>query len=111
MLSDIQIARKYINKENSARNSGIKFTLSLTSFRNLMRAKKCYYTGVELTYGIGAGEKQSTDITVDRVDNQLGYVKGNVVACSHAANQLKSVWENPKNHLTVKQIKKMAGKL
>ena len=28
---------------------------------------------------------------VDRIDNTKGYVKGNVVACTHIANQLKEM--------------------
>jgi hypothetical protein len=37
--------------------------------------------------------------TIDRIDNNKGYVKGNVVSCSRKANQLKNlVFESGFSH-------------
>ena len=89
---DIYCARMYLKKIDSCRNRGIPFKLNLTSFKNLMRAKKCYYTGVKLVRGANH-EHHECYLTIDRIDSNLPYQKGNVVACSLRANQLKSMVE------------------
>lgn len=95
-MNDIELATKFIRKHQSSISRNIVFDLSFTSFKNLMRAKKCYYTGVTLTTATGPSQKE-TDRTIDRIDPSKGYVKGNVVACCYKANQIKSTLEhNPK---------------
>ena len=64
---------------------GIEFDMTLTSIRNLYRAKKCFYTGEIMSLG---GNNHNS-LTFDRVDNTKGYVKGNVVACVKWFNELK----------------------
>ena len=91
---DYEIADKFINLTNSAKSRNKEFNLTLTSVRNLLKSKKCYYTGVELTRG------KHGNLSIDRVDNDKGYVKGNVVACDTTFNKLK-------DDLTVDQIKAM----
>lgn len=81
MISDYEIACKYKNKHQNALKAGIEFNLSLMTVYNLCRSKRCHFTGVKLT---------AENFTFDRVDNQKGYVPGNVVACCHNFNQLKS---------------------
>lgn len=88
--SDLELARKFLAKADNARCRGIPFTLTLTGFRNLMRAKRCYYTGLEL---VDAKEQVPLQRTIDRIDHTKPYEKGNVVACSHAFNQLKNELE------------------
>lgn len=88
-MNDLTLAKKYVQKAQSSADRGIEFSLSLTSYRNLMRAKKCYYTDVPLTDGVGPNRR-----TIDRIDCKKGYVKGNVVACSHRINRLKNSWES-----------------
>ena len=94
--NDVEFAQrvltKYKNKVQNAKERGIEFSLSLTSFINLMKAKKCQYSGVTLTEP-EFGNPSPTDRTIDRIDPNKGYVKGNVVVCCHAANQLKSFCE------------------
>ena len=48
----------------------------------------CFYTGIELQYVQGQGTKDAT-ASVDRIDNSVGYVPGNVVLCSYKANSVK----------------------
>ena len=100
-MIDLDVARKYCAKAQHAKDSNKEFSLSLVSFRNMMRAKRCFFTGLPLSADV---------ITVDRVNNQLGYVKGNVVACHRDANQLKSIIENPINSLTIKNVKRLLDK-
>lgn len=88
-MDDVQLARKYLNKVQNAQQRGIPFKLTFTAYKNLMRAKKCFYTGVELTDNEGAADQK----TIDRVNATRGYERGNVVACCHAFNQLKGKME------------------
>lgn len=111
-MDDLLIARKYISKADNAKKYDIEFSLSLVSFKNLMSAKKCGYTGIKLTTPRGGGLPiRCTDRTIDRIDNTLGYISGNVIAVCHAANQLKAVWENPNNPIKATHTKKMLKKL
>jgi len=103
MMKDVDVARKYLTKYNNAKAGGHEFTISLTSFKNMMRAKRCAYTGVLLTEPTHK-KALSTDRTIDRIDNRLGYVSGNVVACSAWINSLKSVLEDESSKLNLEQI-------
>lgn len=110
-MNDLQIAQKYISKAQRAKSSGIEFDLSFTTFKNMMRAKRCGYTGIELTEKRPNKKIRTTDRTIDRIDNNLGYISGNVVAVCNSANQIKSIWEDPGNKLTPKLISKMLRRI
>lgn len=90
---DIKLAHKYINKLHSCKSRNIEFDLPFQSYKNLMRSKKCYYSGVALISG-EASKHGDNVLTIDRIDNNKGYIKGNVVACSSLMNQLKNVAES-----------------
>lgn len=90
---DLYVARKMEGKANNARQRGIEFNLSFTAMRNLLMAKKCYYTGIPLTRPKAGCDLKASDLTIDRIDNTKGYVHGNVVACCHAANNMKAMAE------------------
>ena len=102
MASDTQVAKKYLSLQQSAHYRGLEFNLSLTSVRNIMNAQKCYYTGKRISYN--APGTSPNKLTFDRKDASLGYIKGNVVACSHEFNQKKS-------SLSIKDIELLARKL
>jgi hypothetical protein len=94
---DINVAKFILFKVKSCKERGVEWKLTFQAVKNLMKAKKCYYTGQKLTQpvkGVAGFIKRETDITLDRIDCKKGYVKGNVVACSTWANQLKSEAEN-----------------
>lgn len=102
-MDDEKIARKYLNKINNARDKGIQFGLLFHEFKRVVTAKKCRYTGILLTIQTGAVPRD-TDVTIDRIDNSIGYVTGNVVACCHAYNSFKGTIENPNNPITFKNL-------
>ena len=106
-MNDIQIAKGYINKLKNAKRRGIAFDLPLLTFINLMKAKRCKYTGVKLTDPIHGIPLKGTDRTVDRIDPTKGYVKGNVAAVCYLANKFKGQWENPESILTIDMAKKI----
>lgn len=91
-MKDIDLAKKFVAKSQNAASRGISFGLSLTSYRNLLRAKKCHYTGVPLNDKEGDPNQR----TIDRIDSSKGYEKGNVVACASWFNQLKGTMEKDK---------------
>lgn len=87
---DIKIAKAYLSKANSSKDRGIEFNLSFVSFKNMLKAKKCYFTGLTLT---------ADTFTIDRIDSNKPYEAGNVAACHTTFNSLKSMIENPVNEL------------
>jgi hypothetical protein len=89
---DLFVAQKLQSKWDNARSRGIEFDMSFQAMKNILQAKHCHYTGVALTDPAGS-YLVATDRTIDRVDSSKGYVKGNVVACCHAANKVKSEFE------------------
>lgn len=94
---DLYAAKHLVWKAENAKKRGIEFNLSHTSMKNLLSSKRCYYTGIILTKSTGKeenGELKLSDFTIDRIDGSKGYVKGNVVACCHAANQMKNQFES-----------------
>lgn len=91
-MNDIQIAKKYQQKARNAEERGIEFTLSFQAFKNMLRAKKCYFTGIDLTDGNDT-IPEATKRTIDRIDHRKPYESGNVVACCHAFNQFKAQME------------------
>ena len=67
---------KYINYNNSAKDRGYEFNLSLEEFTSLLN-QDCHYCGQE---GFG----------VDRFDNSTGYTSDNCVPCCTMCNKIKS---------------------
>jgi hypothetical protein len=107
---NIILAEKYINLHKSAMRRGKEFNLDIADVRKLLKTKKCFYTGVTLTEIEGDNYQR----TVDRIDNTRGYVKGNVVACSHLANQIKNeLFERPTSNIStnITFVKKLLTKL
>lgn len=92
---ELKVANKFKQLLVSADQRNKDFNLTIQSVRNILRAKKCYYTGVPLT---------ESNFSVDRIDNDKGYVIGNVCACDITVNSFK-------NNLSVKDIKKIAKKV
>jgi hypothetical protein len=102
---DEKIINKWVSKKSNAQSRGLEFTLTFTSMKNLLSAKKCHYTGVPIAVNADP-QKGIHKLTLDRVDSTKGYIPGNVVACADVVNSMKSVIEqNPE------LFKKIYGKL
>jgi len=106
-MTDFEIAKKYVNKAKDAKVRGQDFDLGLLSFVNMMKGKKCQYSGIKLDNSVVDGPFFPT---VDRIDNQKGYVRGNVVVCCKFINQWKGSIENPNNPLNLKMAIKVLTK-
>lgn len=108
IITDCDVAKKFLQLQESARRRGKDFTISLVDVRTLLKKKVCYYTGLKFT------DEDNFKRTVDRIDNSKGYIKGNVVACTHIANQLKEMLVENKDSPfkdNTKALKKFIDKL
>ena len=90
---EVLLAKKYVEKYKNALKRGIDFELTLADMKRILKKKKCYFTGIDIVLEPYKGEPPYNYLTLDRVDPDQGYTKENTVACSHAANQLKSTLE------------------
>ncbi len=81
------------NRKQNAKKRGLEYTLKPLSLIKIYNQQRCYYLNVPLNV---KSEKFSffTKLTLDRKDSKKGYIKDNVVACSHMANQLKNLIES-----------------
>lgn len=101
---DTLVALQYLRKKMTSTERGIEFNLTLNQMAKLLKTKRCYYSGVELTLG---GVHCHT---IDRVDSDKPYDVLNTVACSGLVNSIKNkLIDNGENldDLTPNQMKKM----
>ena len=100
-LTDLEVASKLVTLALSAKNRSKEFNISFNKMKRVLNSKKCYYTGVPIVFkSDSVGNHDHNKLTIDRIDNDKGYVDDNIVACSHAFNQVKG-------NLTVSQIKSL----
>ena len=90
-ISDIEVAKKLVNIHSSAQNRNLEFNLTFECVKKLLEYTTCYYTNVQFT------EDGPSARSFDRVDNEKGYVVGNVVACTVDIN-------GKKNNLSIDEI-------
>lgn len=103
---EIRVAEKYLQLLQSAQRRHLDFNLSLVDVRNLLLRKTCYYSNVK--FHPNPGHEHSR--TIDRLDCNKGYVKGNVVACTYKMNIFKeNVFEH--KEVDLKSIQKMLNVL
>ncbi len=73
----------------------LDYSLTFKRVKKVLMTKRCYFTGVELSRIDGDPHQ----LSVDRIDNNVGYIDSNIVACSRSFNQ------DIKRNLTVEDIK------
>lgn len=80
-----------VTNRNRKRKLKINFTLSLEEFKNLI-VQNCFYCNriphMECS-SIGLKEQGILKNSIDRINNDLGYTKENVVACCSSCNREK----------------------
>lgn len=85
---------RYNYTKHSARKRRLEFCLEFEEYKQLI-AQTCHYCGGELNnHGTG----------LDRVDNNKGYVHGNVVPCCKDCNTVKSDIFNYKEMLLISKV-------
>jgi len=90
-IPDIEVAKKLVNIHSSAQSRNLDFDLTFEYVKKLLEYNTCFYTNVQFT------EDGPNARSFDRVDNDRGYVIGNVVACTTDIN-------GKKNNLTIDEI-------
>jgi hypothetical protein len=110
---DKYVARYYVNKLQQCKDRKIEFKLTLVQVKNMLRAKRCQLTGIELTHNMMycSGSQRPTDVTIDRIDCDKPYETGNVIAVAHIANSLKAAFENKPAGVSAKTIHIMSKNL
>ena len=83
-LSDLEVAKKMLKIYQSAVDRKLEFDLSFDTVRSLLEEPVCYYTGK------GFEETGNFARSFDRINSDLGYIEGNVVACTVDINSKKS---------------------
>ena len=83
-LSDLEVAKKMLKIYQSAIDRKLDFDLSFETVRNLLLEPTCYYTQKVFE------ETGNFARSFDRINSDLGYVEGNVVACTVDINSKKS---------------------
>lgn len=81
----------YLSYANGAKSRELMFCLSPEEFRSLTKLP-CVYCGVKpskIWKGSGRVSSPYTYNGIDRVDNQKGYITGNVASCCEICNTAK----------------------
>lgn len=94
-MTDLDIAKRMTRTAKSASDRGKEYDLSFKRMKELLNTKTCYITGVELQ---SEDDRADNFLTLERLDNSVGYTDDNVVACSSYINKKKG-------DLTVEEVK------
>ena len=86
-VEDYDYSVRYVQKAKSCKERNIPFLLTFSEYKNILKTKKCKYTGVEMN----DITNDPFMLTLERIDANLPYVKGNVVAVCNFINSFKSV--------------------
>lgn len=83
----------YANYRRNARLRGHSFEITFEEYLSLVKSD-CYICGAEPSRILKRSGKSVTDVVngIDRVDNTLGYTKGNVRPCCSECNMVKGTW-------------------
>jgi hypothetical protein len=76
-----------IATRSAAKKRGVEFTITR---EHLVLHTHCPLLGIKLKNGVGSGRPLDSSPTIDRLENDLGYVPGNVWVVSHKANRIKN---------------------
>lgn len=96
-LERIQLAKCYKNKANNADSRGLEFDISILTFANIKAQKVCAYSG--LPFGTG-----DDGLSIERIDNNVGYVDGNVIPVRNVLNSLRADYDIPQVEAKVTEL-------
>lgn len=99
MIKPLETKQIYNRLKSSAKKRQIEFDLTLTDINQLSFPLTCPILDIPLKYH--KGSVQDDSYSIDRIDNTLGYVSGNLQVISYKANRAK-------NNLTEEELKRLA---
>ena len=82
---NVRAAKRRQATKRSAKKRGLDFNLTKVDIARLLLSEKCHYTGISFK------KEGPCMMTLDRVDNGKGYIKGNVVPCCGFVNHIKNL--------------------
>jgi len=88
-----QLSNALYNAKRRAKNRSLPFNLDL-NYLDSIYTTHCPIFNIEFKWGSADGRYNSPSL--DRIDNDKGYVKGNVIFISNKANVIKSSVVHPK---------------
>lgn len=98
-LKPTETRKIYNGLKSSAKKRGIEFNLGLSDINNLSFPLTCPILDIPLkSYH---NEIKDDSFSIDRIDNELGYIAGNLQVISYRANRAK-------NNLSLSELKKFA---
>lgn len=86
LKSRMAAAKSRSKKKNILFNLDIEYLLNV--YHN--QKGKCYYSGIDLKIKIESCNNNRNVISVDRINPELGYIKGNIVLCCDVFNTMKN---------------------
>lgn len=93
--------------KSSAKSRNLEFSLTDDEFRKLV-TEDCYYCGSAPSNFPQTGQfSRSKGVYfsgIDRVDNEVGYIIGNVVSCCQICNKMKLDWTQEQFYANVEKI-------
>ena len=91
----INLSEKISDSKKRARKRGLRFNLDLPYLAEMWinQRGRCALVGVIMDYQSGSRhDKNPYRFGLDRIDNELGYVKGNVRITCHWGNNARNTW-------------------
>ena len=98
---EVRLRHLYYSAKCGARARGLEFDIL---FDEIVWPETCPVLGIPLSYDIKWGKRRPDSPSLDRTDNDRGYVSGNVVVMSWRANEIK-------RNSTVDEVKKLLSYL
>ncbi|QQO96223.1 putative antisigma factor [Acinetobacter phage Minot] len=98
MISSLKIAECYVNKAKNAKARSIKFDMSLIAFANIKCQEVCAYSGLPFDDSLNGS------LSLERIDNSIGYIDGNVIPVRREFNTLRGNLTLDTIHARIEQL-------
>lgn len=98
MVDMLDVARCYTSKASNAASRNLDFKLDFMAFANIKSQKVCAYSGLPFS--------EDNPLTIERINNDLGYVDGNVIPVCLAWNRCRADFTSETIHKGIAKLLK-----